>query len=288
MTTHSSHPEPDHHDSRTRLWRAADFGGLEMIHAHLQDFHFSPHTHSEFMIAATVSGWGQPHLQGKSTPIRSDDIILLNPGDVQSGANADDTLWIYRGFYPPVRMMQLAAQALQNTDHPAPRFRYSVAHDPRLAARLRSLHRCLENPQDRLRNESLLLHTLAQLLERYGNIQQDAQTMGHEHYAVRQAKEYLHAQPGQNVSLEELAQVANLSPYYFCRVFHRETGFSPHHYQLLVRLQYAKGLLAKGLPIAQAALQAGFYDQAHFTRHFKRIYAVSPNRFFPNADTPSD
>jgi AraC-like DNA-binding protein len=38
----------------------------------------------------------------------------------------------------------------------------------------------------------------------------------------------------------------------------------------------AKVLLGAGLPITSAALAAGFYDQAHLTRHFKRVVGVPP------------
>jgi AraC-like DNA-binding protein len=35
----------------------------------------------------------------------------------------------------------------------------------------------------------------------------------------------------------------------------------------------------KGMPAAQAAVEVGFFDQAHLTRHFKRIYGVTPGRY---------
>jgi transcriptional regulator GlxA family with amidase domain len=46
-----------------------------------------------------------------------------------------------------------------------------------------------------------------------------------------------------------------------------------------VRVRLAKTLLAQGLPIAQAAVEAGFVDQAHLTKHFKRIFGVTPGRY---------
>jgi AraC-like DNA-binding protein len=68
-------------------------------------------------------------------------------------------------------------------------------------------------------------------------------------------------------------------PFHLCRVFRKETGLSPHSYQTLVRVHLAKTLLAAGVAISQVAVDAGFYDQAHLTRYFKRIYGVTPGRY---------
>lgn len=106
-----------------------------------------------------------------------------------------------------------------------------------------------------------------------------------DHRAVKLAKEYLDALPAENVSLEQLAQEAGLTPFHLCRVFLRETGLSPHAYQILARVKQAKTLLAQGVPIAQAAVNVGFCDQAHFTHHFKRIFGVTPGRYLRQRTT---
>jgi hypothetical protein len=54
---------------------------------------------------------------------------------------------------------------------------------------------------------------------------------------------------------------------------------TPHAYQLQIRVRRAKTLLLAGTPIAQAAGEAGFWDQAHLTRHFKRTIGVTPARY---------
>ena len=54
---------------------------------------------------------------------------------------------------------------------------------------------------------------------------------------------------------------------------------TPHAYQIQLRVRHAKALLRAGRPIASAAAEAGFYDQAHLTRHFTRIVGVPPGRY---------
>lgn len=95
---------------------------------------------------------------------------------------------------------------------------------------------------------------------------------------LKQVLEYIHDHLGQNLSLADLANLANLSPSRFTRVFRQETGVSPHQYLIHARIERAKHLLRSGgeISIGNIAHQVGFADQSHFTRHFKRIVGVTP------------
>ena len=89
--------------------------------------------------------------------------------------------------------------------------------------------------------------------------------------------EHLHAA----LTLRDLAAVVHLSPYHFARRFKESTGLPPHRYIIARRIERAKQLLRGGdeLSLAQVAARVGFWDQGHFTRHFKRLVGVTPRRF---------
>jgi AraC family transcriptional regulator len=85
----------------------------------------------------------------------------------------------------------------------------------------------------------------------------------------------------EKVSMEEAMQVADLSRYQFFRRFRAAVGVSPHEYLLQCRLRLARGLiLSEGnrRSLADIATEAGFYDQAHLCRHFRRVFGQSPGR----------
>ena len=90
-------------------------------------------------------------------------------------------------------------------------------------------------------------------------------------------REHLHAA----LTLRDLAAVAHLSPYHFARRFKESTGLSPHRYIIARRIERAKQLLRDDdeLTLAQIAARVGFWDQGHFTRHFKRLVGVTPKHF---------
>jgi len=262
-----------------QLWQADVFGGLELLRAQLIKFAFSPHAHEEFMIAITEGGVGAPQFWGGSTRVGPDNVVVLNPGVVHSGGPAPASMWCWRTFYIPVPLMQRMAQELTGGDRGVPYFARNLISDPYAVAMLTRAHLALEKPESALGRESFLLEALASLLAHHAAKKVNPRPIGSENRAVARAKEILEALPGENVSLETLAREANLSPFHLCRVFRRETGLSPHEYQVLVRARLAKTHLANGLPISQAAVEAGFFDQAHLTRHFKRIFGVTPGQY---------
>jgi AraC-like DNA-binding protein len=74
----------------------------------------------------------------------------------------------------------------------------------------------------------------------------------------------------------ELAAATGASRFAVYRAFRATFGLSPSDYQRQLRLRYARRLLAAGTPVALAAGTAGFADQAHLTRWFRRCYAITP------------
>lgn len=103
------------------------------------------------------------------------------------------------------------------------------------------------------------------------------------HRAILRAREYIHDRHAGRVTLDDLAEAAAVSKHALLRAFRRELGVSPYAYVVQVRVEHAKRLLRRGVPIAAAAFRSGFADQSHLTRHFKRLMGVTPGAFVVNA-----
>jgi AraC family transcriptional regulator len=101
-------------------------------------------------------------------------------------------------------------------------------------------------------------------------------------WQLRRVMEML--QSMQDVPLADLASRANLSPWYFARAFKHTTGVPPHHYQLLLRINCAKELLAKtGLPITRIAERVGYGSSQTLARAFRKEVGTSPLVYRRNA-----
>lgn len=93
-------------------------------------------------------------------------------------------------------------------------------------------------------------------------------------------KDYINDRLDQELNLEELTAIAQLSAYHFCRSFKRSTGFTPHQYVIRQRVERAKLMLKGGkMAIAEVAIACGFTHQSHLNRHFKRLTGVTPKKF---------
>jgi len=83
-----------------------------------------------------------------------------------------------------------------------------------------------------------------------------------------------------DLSVPQLATVAGMSPYYFCRSFKQSTGTTPHRYVLHRRIEQAKRLLGDGAgSLLDIAQQIGFTDQSQFTRIFHKMVGITPAEY---------
>jgi AraC family transcriptional regulator len=110
----------------------------------------------------------------------------------------------------------------------------------------------------------------------------DSGHVGSQLCRIQRAVALMEANFAAKLSREEMARAAGLSVSHFSKLFTQCMGLSPHQYLVLCRLRHAKKLLLtleQGLSIVDVAAEAGFADQAHFSRHFRRTYGISPLAF---------
>jgi AraC-like DNA-binding protein len=81
------------------------------------------------------------------------------------------------------------------------------------------------------------------------------------------------------VRSDELEAVSGLSRFDLARQFRAVVGASPYRYSVMRRLKAARSQIGQQAPLVDAALNAGFADQAHFTRMFMTRYGVTPGRY---------
>jgi AraC family transcriptional regulator len=97
---------------------------------------------------------------------------------------------------------------------------------------------------------------------------------------LRRVLDFMEARLADDVSLDDLAREACLSPYHFSRLFSEATGQSPHRYLTALRVRAAqKMLMSENAALAEVALDAGFGSQASFARAFRKITGIAPGQY---------
>jgi AraC-like DNA-binding protein len=97
--------------------------------------------------------------------------------------------------------------------------------------------------------------------------------------ALRRACELLNDDLAANLTLAQLAAEAGISRHRLTRLFRTAYGLPPHRFALAQRIRLARHLLERGLAPAEVAQRAGFFDQSHLHRHFRRTLGVTPGQY---------
>ena len=269
-----------------RFSRASDLGNLEFLHATFITHSFPKHTHETFALGVIEQGVQATYYNGSTHIATPGDICLVNPGEVHTGFSPHGYGWTYRVFYPDAILLQKIAREVSIHTGQLPHFPCPVIKDQHLSARILSFLKTIEESDISLERESLLLSVLERMIRRHADMR-DSPPIGRTNkgHPIKMALEYLDTHFRENVTLSQLSEIVNLSKFHLLRLFQAAVGFPPHAYLIQKRIDYAKGLLLQDLPIVQVALEAGFVDQSHFTRRFKKIFGITPGQYCHNSNS---
>ena len=260
-----------------RLWQDPATRGLSLMHADFQTQEYAPHRHEALVVAATELGGSVISSRGVVAEADTASLFVFNPAEPHSGRMGASRRWRYRAFYLDEDALASLADGL-GID-PLPYFTRNRFADPDLVAAFLALHRAIETGHDGLRERELLIASFTTLFRRHGSGGGRITPATRDRARVRAAAEIIRARLGEKLSLGALAAALGLTEFQVIGLFKRTTGLTPHAYITQLRLDLARNCLASGLPIAETALAAGFYDQSALSRHFKRCYGVTPLQF---------
>ncbi len=252
---------------------------LEVLSARDISHNFSKHMHEDYAVGIIESGAMGFRYRGADLVASKGLINLVVPGEVHDGHPVSEKGWSYRMFYLPPQLLHRAAKEI-SPGAAKPHFRAGVLDDSELARQILRVHHNLDqNKSSSLENDTLLLKLLINWISRHADHSCALSATGSEHNAVQLAREYMEDCYAKDITLEQLAVLCGLSPYYFIRVFEKHTGITPHAYLTQARVNRAKEKLVSPLRLADIAAECGFFDQSHLTRLFRKQFGITPGRY---------
>ena len=273
-------------DDWARYWRA-DSVPVEAMHAHFSSHVYHRHSHESYSFGVTETGAQAFTCRHGRHVSASGMVMAFNPDDPHDGHAAVDGGFTYR-------MVHIWPDFLASlTGTPLPLFRSPVIGDPAMAASVRRLHRALTGRASELERYERLFGT-ARLLVGHASGREPARR-GADRVVAARIRELIQASVadrgagrmgGCELTAHDLAAAAGCSRYAAYRAFRQAYGLSPSDYQRQLRVQTARRLLSAGGAPAQVAADAGFADQAHLTRWFRRYYGVTPGAYRAAAGGP--
>jgi len=252
----------------------AGISGLERIDVSISRYSYERHRHDTYGIGVTLEGIQTFNYRGAGRISVPGKCVILHPDEVHDGAAGDATGLHYRMFYLDPALL---AQALSPLGETLPFISTPVVDDPELRRLSLSVLDMDDTQFSSLQVDGFVAE-LAPVLLRLANARSPkTSTAPIKHlHAVR---DYLDANRFDQVSSGELEDVAGLNRFTIARQFRRQFATSPHRYLLMRRLASARERISLGQRLADIAADTGFADQAHFSRHFKKAYGMTPGRW---------
>ncbi len=263
--------------NRTRYWEDPHLAGLSCLHADFTAHDYAPHAHDGFVIAATEAGGAEFTSRGSVGEATPSALLVFNPGEPHSGRMGRSRRWRYRSLYLDGQAIGALGDLLGIAA--APHFTRNLLGDADLIQAFLDLHQALDAGEDPLRTRELLVQGFGRLARRHGVRPTGLPGVPRDRARLGRVLELMQDRYAEPLGLETMAAAVDLSPFQLIALFKRETGLTPHAYLVQLRLKVAMGALKAGVPIAEAATSAGFYDQSALTRHLKQCYGVTPLQF---------
>jgi AraC-like DNA-binding protein len=260
-----------------RMLRSA-LSGIQAMQASTRHS-FARHTHDQFGIGLIAHGAQKSQSSRGVVEAACGDVITCNPGEVHDGSPIGHAsrAWIML-YVDPAVVADAIGDISEGKWAVACELPRPVIRDARMAAGVRELFASVIAADDSpatLGAEEQFLVLMAALHQAPGS----RRAMGPVPAALARARQCIDDDPAAPVTLAGLAAQCGLSRFQVVRSFARATGFTPHAYLLQRRVHLARRLIARGMPLSDAAAASGFADQSHMTRLFVRNYGVSPGRY---------
>lgn len=253
-----------------RAWKPVVGGVDEVFHARFIDYAYPPHVHDTWTVFVVDDGWIRYDLETRRRGAGGGRVSILPPHVVHDGRPAGAAGFRKRVLYLATDVLdeRLTGRAVDEPD----------IREPGLLDAVHALHRALREPDDALEAEARLATVGERLRAHLG--ERPATGPGRSGGKLAGAlRELLDGRLFENTTLAEAGAVLGASPAHLVRCFAGAFGIAPHQYVLSRRIDAARKRLLGGEPIAMVAAGVGFYDQAHFTRQFKRHVGIPPGRY---------
>jgi AraC-like DNA-binding protein len=247
---------------------------VEAMHAHFVRHSYELHSHETYSFGLTEFGTQAFGCRGAARTSSAGMVMAFNPDEPHDGHAVGERGFTYRIVHIGPNL--IADVLADRAGRPAglPLFDEPVLADSVLYQALSRLHASLSAEATTLARDEALAASVAAMVYRGARSRPPIRVLPRP--GIARAKEMLDESYLDDLSADELADAAGCSRFALYRAFKQRYGLAPSDYQRLLRLREARRLIVAGHPVAEAAARAGFADQAHLTRWFRRCYGITP------------
>ncbi|MFK7767647.1 MAG: AraC family transcriptional regulator [Mariniblastus sp.] len=261
------------HKSQSILRMFPQLGGMEHLSASLSFKRFPVHFHDTFVVQLIRSGadWCSTN----DIVAQTGEVFVHFPFASHDGGTLEDRRLEYEAIYPS---MKLVAELTGLDPSQIPTGKSWATNSKCVVRSVSKLFGLLSSNADEQKLVAAGKQAFFKILE------SGAESAGHPtskclDQKLILARNYLTENAAHDVSIEELSKQCCVSKFHLIRAFKKRFGITPRQFLISHRVTIAKQLMISGIPLTQAAFAAGFNDQSHLTRCFKKLTTCSPGQF---------
>jgi AraC-like DNA-binding protein len=249
--------------------------GIEFLEAWFQGTAYHKHRHDTYGICLTGVGVQAFDYRGAARVSLPGQVTVLHPDEPHDGRAGTEAGFGYRLLYVEPALIFDAVRLLRGKGS-LPFVRDPVLKNAKLSRAIRS---AFEDGREPLALDDLVVQIAEGLLEADPSATRPATPRHLDVAAIERTRQFLDAEKTRVVRSWELEAATGLSRYELARQFRAVMGTSPYRFLLMRRLAFARAEIARGRALVDVALEAGFADQAHFTRVFTAALGITPARY---------
>ncbi len=263
----------------TTFWHPEGFGGLELERTPRTARPVAPQLLGDYCLSLCLRGPASVQYRREKHALKGGTFQSFGAGEALVAAPQKGERWGYQTLrVSPDLMLDLAGAArVERLPFTVP-ISPDAAINHKLGELFTDAFSSLARGAPSLESEAKLV-AVVRVLARHQDRPPHPQTVTPRTMrAVEAVKAHLTEHFSTPLSLDQIAELVNMSKFHLSRTFKEVVGVTPAVFGMSLRVREAKSLLLRE-PIAHVAIDLGFADQAHFTRTFKRYVGVTPGQY---------
>ncbi|NDV23722.1 AraC family transcriptional regulator [Desulfovibrio sp. JC022] len=244
--------------------------------------HFPRHVHSSFIFSLIDCGERKVSINSQIYSYRAGEMCILPPGTPHSCESISGNKFgphSYRTLCVSTSYLQKLTEEISGISGIAPHFKPELVYTDFEEDSFNDLFALQKTTGTMLEKQTALNTFLYHAIEHFSTQTIILEQTGPQHEALDRVKQYVDKNFKEKITLNNIADIGCLSPFHLQKLFVKRYGISPQEYIISRRIHEAKSRIQSGESLTEAALNSGFSDQSHFSRHFKRVIGISPGRF---------
>jgi AraC-like DNA-binding protein len=218
-----------------------------------------------YQIACVRHGQGEILMGDGTHPVHAGQFFLIHPKRIHSGKPNFEI-----GWKADVLVIKPDFVKSLFLDKSLPVFDTLIYENEDYLKVFNACFNLLENNFQRNHETETQLFDFLFTLLTTPSVSLDVPSVIDENEAVNRAIDYIETHYKTAFSLDDLIEKAYLSKFHLIRIFKKQTGLTPHAYQMQLKLNEARKLIFQDKSLTEIAYDLGFADQAHFTNTFKK------------------